>query len=187
MAGDWKKDLGKLGSSPGGSGQTKKCKVCEKPLKPDSRFDTCFECSKKGRETGTDSGALPADYLSKLAQGYFDQNGCLWEEFVTTLADKIAFSFGKSLNNHQLRRFYGHAKTAENRLKMTKDWPAVNVDIKKLSSFAAEAKGKNKIPESFFAFLDKNVKAIKDEKDFDAFLEHFQAVVAYFTYHYPRN
>lgn len=166
----------------------KKCRKCGKPLKDDSRFDTCFECGQKDkRENDSCSVGLPPEYISKLEKGYFDANGYLWEDFITTMASKIAKSFN-GLKNHQLRRFYGHAKAAENRLRMTGDWDAVNVDIKKLSSFASEAKGKIKIPQSFYDFIDKNIKSISSKKDFEqGFMEHFQAVVAYFTYHYPKN
>ncbi len=173
----------------GGGGMKKTCIKCGKPLKDDSRFDTCYECGQKSRK---DEGAvlegLPQGYIDKLNEGYFDSGGHLWEEFITTLASQIAKSFGTKLKTHQLRRFYGHAKAAENRLQMTGDWEAVNVEIKKLSPFVSEAKGKDKIPQSFYDFIDKNIKAIKVRKDFEeGFMEHFQAVVAYFTYHYPKS
>lgn len=187
MTGDWKRDLGKMASGSGGSAVQRKCKDCGKPLKPDSKFDTCFECGQKRKEGGGAAAGIPKDYVERLEKGYFDSNGRLWEEFVTTMAKDVAQSFGKKLKNYQLRRFYGHAKAAENRLRMTGDWPSVNVDIKKLGAFVAEAKGKDKIPESFYDFIDRNIKAIKMQKDFDAFLEHFQAVVAYFTYFNPKD
>ena len=128
--------------------------------------------------------------MNKLSNGYFDSNGCLWEDFLTSSASDIAKSFGTGrvkLKNHQLRRFYGHAKAAENRLLMTGDWNCVNLDVKKLSSFASEAKGKDKVPDSFYEFIEQNVKQIKSQKDFQGFMEHFQAVVAYFIYHYPKS
>ncbi|MBI3583951.1 MAG: type III-A CRISPR-associated protein Csm2 [Nitrospinae bacterium] len=167
----------------------KKCKICGKPLKDDSRFDTCYECGQKNKkEGGGDSDSLPPNYITKLENGYFDSSGCLWEEFITTMASDVAKSFGRKLKNHQLRRFYGHAKAAENRLRMTGDWDVVNLDVKKLGPFVSEAKGKDKIPQSFFDFIDKNIKSIKIQKDFEkGFMEHFQAIVAYFTYHYPKN
>jgi len=184
MSNDMRQALQKAGIKTGGGRMQKKCKKCGKTLKPGSRFDTCFSC---GKAKNKHSPTLPDGYLEKLQRGYFDSNGCLWEEFVTTTANAVAQSFGKGLKNHQLRRFYGHAKAAENRLRMTGDWSCVNIDIKKLKSFAAEAKGKGKIPSSFYEFIEGNIGAIKGQKDFEAFLEHFQAVVAFFTYNYPRN
>ncbi len=131
--------------------------------------------------------SLPTAYLNKLKTGYRDLNNCLWEEFITTLADEVAVSFGRKLKNHQLRRFFNHVKEADNRLRMTNDWNCVKLDVKKLSPFVSEAKGKGKIPHSFYEFIDENVKQINARIDFEAFVEHFQAVVAYFTYRYPKN
>ncbi len=181
-----------MGGGSGTFGGKKRCTMCGKPLKDDSRFSTCFECGQKNRGTSSSTGgkvtdSLPAEYLVKLSKGYFDANGRLWEDFVTSMASGVALLF-KGLKNHQLRRFYGHAKAAENRLRMTGDWNSVNLDIKKLSPFVSEAKGKDKIPQSFFEFIDRNIDAIKTRKDFEqGFMEHFQAVVAFFTYHYPKS
>ena len=167
----------------GGGEMKKKCIGCGKLLKDDSRFETCFECGQKKK---TVSEGLPPEYITKLHNGYFDSNNCLWEEFITTFADKIAKSF-KGLKTHQLRRFYGHIKAAENRLNMTGDWHSVKLDVKKLIPFVSEAKGKDKVPMSFFEFIEASIKRIDNQRDFKAFVEHFQAVVAYFTYHYPKS
>jgi CRISPR-associated protein Csm2 len=183
---DWKDKLKNSELYKAGGGGMKKCK-CGKPIK-DERFDTCFECGQKNKKAGGGNpDSLPPEYIDKLEKGYFDSSGCLWEEFITTMASDIAKSFGAKLKNHQLRRFYGHIKAADNRLKMTKDWDCVKLDVKKLSSFVSEAKGKDKVPESFYKFIDANIKKIEKQKDFEAFVEHFQAIVAYFTYHYPKN
>jgi CRISPR-associated protein Csm2 len=168
----------------GGEKMKKTCRICKEPLK-DDKYDTCYKCSQKSKAPYE---SLPPEYLTTLPQGYFDADGHLWEGFITKLASDVAKSFGTRLKNHQLRRFYGHAKAAENRLKMTNDWEAVNVDVKRLEPYVSEAKGKDKIPQSFYDFMEKNIKAIKNQKDFeDGFIKHFEAVVAYFTYHYPKS
>jgi CRISPR type III-A-associated protein Csm2 len=180
--------LERYGSNRGDQHPAKKCKVCGKPLKQDSRFETCFDCGRaqKTPAQGGSTTGLPANYVAKLNEGYFDSGGHLCEEFVTTMASEVALSM-RSLKNHQLRRFYGHARAADNRLKKTGDWDAVNLDVKTLLPFASEAKGKDKIPVAFYEFIERNIKAIRTRKDFEnGFMEHFQAVVAYFTYHYPR-
>jgi len=128
-----------------------------------------------------------------LKDGYFDETGNLFEEYIKKggIADLIAEVLGKEkpeMKNHQLRRFYGHVRAAENRLRMTNDFNAVYRDIKKLEPFVAEAKGKNKIPKTFYDFIMRNTNAVKNKKDFlEGFLEHFQAVVAFFTLHYPKK
>ncbi|HPL96017.1 MAG: type III-A CRISPR-associated protein Csm2 [Smithellaceae bacterium] len=137
----------------------------------------------------TDRG-LATDYLM---QGYFDEKENLFERYVAKDgdADVIARLLGvakPAMTNHQLRRFYSHVREAENRLKMTDDFKAAYIDLKKLEPFVSEAKGKGKIPDLFFDFILKNVSAVKSKKDFlDGFLEHFQAVVAYFTFYYPKK
>jgi CRISPR-associated protein Csm2 len=183
---DWKDELS--GLYKGGGGVKKKCMECGKEFEPkEAHHKTCFECAKKKKAGSAALEGLPSEYLKKLEKGYFDNNNCLLEEFLTNMASDVAKSFGTKLKNHQLRRFYGHIKAADNRLKMTGDWRCVNLDVKKLSSLVAEAKGKDKVPDSFYKFIDANICKIKNQKDFEAFVEHFQAVVAYFTYHYPKN
>lgn len=179
---DWKDKLKSSELYKEGGGK-KTCRICKEPLR-DDKFDICYKCSQQNKIT---PGSLPQEYITKLKEGYFNDKGNLWEDFITTMASKIALSF-KGLKNHQLRRFYGHAKSAENRLRMTNDWDAVNIEIKRLEPFVSEAKGKDKIPHSFYEFIEKNIKSIHNQKDFeDGFIRHFEAVVAYFTYHYPKS
>ncbi len=178
--GDLKSELEKTGMK--GTIEIKKCRKCGKPLS-NPKFDLCKQCADVNKKKDNDTHNLPEGYLNKLQKGYFDTTNCLHEDFITTFADKIAQSF-KGLKNHQLRRFYNHVKAAETRLKMTNDWNCVNLDIKKLCSFVAEAKGKgNKIPENFYQFIDKNIKKIDSQRDFEAFVTHFEAVVGYFAYY----
>lgn len=133
---------------------------------------------------------LPEDYLKG---GYFDEKANLRERYVAKDgdADNIAKQLGNerpTMTNHQLRRFYSHVRAAENRLKMTANWPAVYVDLKKLEPFVSEAKGKGKIPDLFYTFMIRNLAAVKSKEDFvNGFLEHFQAIVAFFTYHHPKK
>jgi CRISPR-associated protein Csm2 len=192
--GDWKKELNKYSVSTGGAAVAKNCEKCGKPLK-DPKYRLCFNCSQAARESGSGgagggSNALSPDYLQG---GYFDAKGYLRERYIARGgdADGIAKQLGfdrPPMVTHQLRRFYGHVRAAENRLKMTGDFPAVYIDLKKLDSFVAEAKGKGKIPDLFYDFITKNLDAIKTEKDFmDGFLEHFQAVVGFFTFHHPKK
>lgn len=135
---------------------------------------------------------LPDDYL---AGGYFDEQGNLRERYIAKDgdADIIAKQLGwarPAMTNHQLRRFYGHVRAAANRLDMTENFSAVYINLKKLDPFVSEAKGKGKIPDLFYDFVIKNIKVIRPDhkEDFTkGFLEHFQAVVAFFTFHYPKK
>jgi CRISPR-associated protein Csm2 len=153
------------------------CRDCGKPLR-DSRFEVCLECSS----------SLPGNYLNK---GYFDDQGNLWPDLVTDTARIAAekIGFNRKMGSAQLRRFYGHAKNELNRLRMLSgNYRAIESDIQKLRAFVAEAKGKDKISPAFYQFIEKNLVLVKDEKSFaKGFMEHFQAVVAYFYYLYPKS
>lgn len=188
---DIKRAFERVGIKGGGEISTQKRCKCGNPIK-DPKHDTCYSCFQKGRAgspgVSISNSKIPENYLK---DGYFDKDSCLYETLLTTTADQIALLFSSSypkLKNHQLRRFYQHARAAENKLNMTHDWPCVNVDIKKLKAFVAEAKGKGKVSEVFYEFINKNIDNIRDEKSFTrGFLEHFQAVVAYFTYYNPKD
>lgn len=186
--GDWKADLSKFSKGSGGS-VVKKCK-CGKTIK-DQKFEQCYDCSKK--YTPKDQVAkLPDGYLEG---GYFDEKGNLKRRYIEKDgdADSIAKNLGSAkpaMTNHQLRRFYGHVRNAANRLDMTGNFPAVYIDLKSLEPFVSEAKGKGKIPDMFYDFIINNLKAINEGREDDftkGFMEHFQAVVAYFTFHYPKK
>ena len=183
---DWKKETMKLGGIAN-------CKDCGKPLK-DPKFDFCWECNEK-RKSGTNTGVekqsgLLNDYLQG---GYFDQKGHLHTRYIVRGgdADTIAKKLGiekPAMTNHQLRRFYSHVRAAENKLKITQNFSSALVDLRKLDAFVAEAKGKGKIPDIFYGFINKNLENVKTQDDFlNGFMEHFQAVVGFFTYHYPKK
>jgi CRISPR type III-A-associated protein Csm2 len=135
---------------------------------------------------GDSSKGLPQGYLQG---GYFESDGHIKEALLTTAADSIGKSFGQGypkMTTGQLRRFYGHAKTAEKGYQFTADEKKLVLDIKALESVVAEAQGKKKVPREFYQFIKKNTDTIKDGKDvLKGFLPHFQAVVAFFTYHNP--
>ncbi|MFH0784209.1 MAG: type III-A CRISPR-associated protein Csm2 [Pseudomonadota bacterium] len=192
--GDWKKDLSKHPSNSGSEALVKKCACGKDITKPGSNI--CGVCHRKKINQGPLHRSTPAGVRLRdgyLTEGYFDERGNLFDRYIAREgdADFIAEQLGHSypaMTNHQLRRFYSHVRAAANRLKMTCNFPAVYVDLKKLEPFVAEAKGKGKIPDLFYNFIIKNLSAVKTEQDFsNGFLEHFQAVVAYFTFHHPKK
>lgn len=160
----------------------KKCKICGKPVQ-NERYDTCIECYRKRRSAQL--VVLPNDYL---AQGFFDEKGYLYADLIANTAEQVALALGNSspsLSTSQLRRFFSHAKAAQNSLNVMGDYDKVKVNIHKLRSFAAEATGKRKVPKVFQEFIEKNLDLTTDAKSFGkGFMEHFQAVVAFFYCHF---
>lgn len=128
------------------------------------------------------------DYLKG---GYFDADGCLKVEYVSRkkvepLAQKMA-----SLTIHQVRRYFGHCRAIETRLKSGgATWAALWPEVKKLDIAAADGAAKQpaKIPSLFHDFIRRNVDAIKNEKDFlKGFLPHFEALVGFGQAHFKRE
>jgi CRISPR type III-A-associated protein Csm2 len=124
---------------------------------------------------------LPQNYLSK---GYFDTNGNLFEELITTSAEDIAQALGNSspaMTKHQIRRFYNHVKFLEKKLDLTNDYQTINADLKMLISYASNAacKRPQSIPKLFEAFIRENLDKVKDVKTFHGFIDHFQSVVGF--------
>lgn len=123
---------------------------------------------------------LPEGYL---ANGYFDKNGNLREEFVTRWAEEIAKKLGRvtpDMKKHQLRRFYNHVKSLERKMNLS-NYDSINKDLKLLISYAASAAFATppKVPKLFEDFIRKNLELVKDSKTFKAFLNHFEAIVGF--------
>lgn len=117
--------------------------------------------------------------------GYFDQSGeTIREELLDKEAEETAKSFVQrhpKLSSAQMRRFFGELRQLEKRVNaqgFAKVKPLIKM-IKSKASYAAN-RPSNRIPDEFKAFLVRNVDQIKTEKDFKAFMLHFEAVVGFF-------
>lgn len=131
---------------------------------------------------------LPEDYLKG---GYFEYAGGeikvkkLKKELILGLGQRISRDIANArtdLKTAQLRKFYDYCRNISENLKhWNGDFNSVETDILKLMCFASDAKTKGKIPDIFYEFIKRNVEAIKDADDFKkGFMEHFQAIVAYY-------
>jgi CRISPR-associated protein Csm2 len=103
----------------------------------------------------------------------------------TEKISKVISMARPSLKSTQLRKFYDYAVNIKEKMRLlNNNFSVVTTDIEKLVEFAYDAKNKGKVPEIFFDFIKMNVLAVKTREDFvKGFMEHFQAVVAY----YPKN
>ena len=148
---------------------------------------------KSHRQGPPTPSGLPPDYL---ARGYFDKDGCIFLPLVTDVARKVSESLGQGgVTSTQLRRFYNKAKATEQRLDAGENFACLKAEILELEQHAANAAGKARDRreqaglELFKQFIDKNTElAVRDEKSFrKGFLLHFQGVVAFFKYLYPKK
>jgi len=115
---------------------------------------------------------------------------------ITSTAEEIAKRLGiGGVTTNQLRRFYTKAKAAEQRLKAGEPFSSVTASILELKQHAANAvgraQGRNEEAglKLLKQFIDRNVEqATENEKAFlKGFLPHFQGVIAYFKFHYPKR
>lgn len=128
---------------------------------------------------------------------YYDEGGNIKEELLDTKAKEqaekfISYYFNRrknreeidnknTLTSAQLRRFYGEFKQLQKKVE-TKGFDSVKPHVKMVKSKASYAANpeNRKIPDSFKDFLINNINKIDTEKDFKAFMHHFEAVVGFF-------
>lgn len=136
---------------------------------------------------------LPDAYLHT---GYFDGKGNIFPNLVTTTPEDVAKGLGVGgVTSTQLRRFYTKAKAVEQRLDSGESFESAVAGILELKQHAANAVGRAQGRAEqeglnlLKKFIDCNVDlAVKSERAFrKGFLLHFQGVVAYFKYHYPKK
>lgn len=134
---------------------------------------------------------------------YYDEAGNLRTGLLDTEAQQHAVSFVQArdrrdkLNANQLRRFYNECKNLEKKFSFAKQkqagepgtieaaahasflqvLPLIKM-LKAKVSYAANPSNP-KIPRKFSDWLNTSIDGIKDEKDFEAFLLSFEAVVGY--------
>lgn len=126
-----------------------------------------------------------------LQGGYFDADGCLKVEYVSRDRIEPLVRGMARLTVHQIRRYFGHCRAIETRLKSAgASWASVWPEVKKLDIAAADGAAKQppKIPGLFHDFIRRNVDAIKSEEDFlRGFLPHFEALVGFGQAHFNRG
>ena len=142
----------------------------------------------KGHNSRSFEQNLPEGYLK---DGYFDivkgdrDSKKLKRELILNVAQKISIDIGNArpeLKGSQLRKYYDYSVNINEKLKkLNGSFDMVESDVAKLKIFVADGLTKKKIPKIFYDFISKNVEMIKNADDFNkGFIEHFQAVVAYY-------
>jgi CRISPR type III-A-associated protein Csm2 len=171
----------------------RRCERCGKefePRLPGHRFcPNCFSTDRPERVSRSTDAGLPEGYMAK---GYFDGKGNLFEDYVVKWAEEIARRLGQGapdMKRHQLRRFYNHVKTIERKLELAGDYDAINKDLKMLISHVSSAASASpaKVPRLFEEFIRTNVTSVKDDRTFQGFIDHFQAVVGFSERYLKKN
>lgn len=135
-----------------------------------------------------ESGSWPyGDYLKK---GYFDSQGNLWPDLICgDQIEQLTKALGQKqgqvqLKPAQIRRFYGKAKSIEQKLDSGQSYDTLRSELLTLGPLAANTVARGNALDSFKVFVDRNLsEATKGEQHFrKGFLMHFQSVVALFPY-----
>ena len=105
------------------------------------------------------------------------------DEFAQKAVDSFFPNQKNLLKTSQLRKFYADVKSLE------RQWQAKGGDnaafisilpmIKLLKAKSDYAQKRNVVPPNFKEWLWKHVDSVSDERDFSAFLLHFEAVVGF--------
>lgn len=126
-----------------------------------------------------------------LEGGYFDADGCLKVEYVSRERVEPLAKRMSSLTTHQIRRYFGHCRAIETRLKSGgASWESLWPEVKRLDVAAADGASKKppKIPSLFHDFIRRNVDKIKTKNDFlNGFLPHFEALVGFGQRHFRKD
>lgn len=112
-----------------------------------------------------------------------------WPEVLVDWPLAIARSLGPDMKTAQLRRFFTRVKAIESGLDAGDEFARARAGLMELQPLAAYAVGRKTAPELFKQFIERNVPlATKDIDSFKkGFVPHFQSLMAYFKYLYPRE
>ena len=132
-------------------------------------------------------------YEKALKEGYFkwvDGRKCLKEEFIVKypkrIANELAYDkkdkqpFKDKNKLSQIWKFYDHARWIQDSLRLRgESLDVLKATLYELMPAAAYALKMSTITNDFRKFINLNVSNIKDKEDLDAFIKHFQSLIAY--------
>lgn len=127
-----------------------------------------------------------------LKNGYFNDTPT-GKAIKTSLMMKTArdiaeglYSAWPQIKKSQLRKYYDYCKNLQAKMEFKKvGFEVIQPGFAKLLGHATNASNKSPklVPRLFVDFVERNINTVKDADDFNAFVEHFEMIVAY----YPRK
>ena len=138
---------------------------------------------KKDSNNNYKKEELPEGYLSG---GYFkiaDGEKVLRPEYIVKYPKKIAVGLsGISSKNKrsQVRKYYQYILRIQGLLRRkNNNFPSVEAELDRLLPFVKYAESRGTVSPLFRNFIEKNIMIINNGEDLNAFVKHFEAVVAY--------
>jgi len=115
------------------------------------------------------------------------------EEFIepSSIAEKIAKE--TKIKRSQLRKFFNEVKELKQKVLEIKSdenlKPDIRIRVTALIPKLAYAVGRKTIDKDFYEFMKQLLQTLKEgtRKDFEAFDQIFEAIIAYHTYHHPKE
>lgn len=128
---------------------------------------------------------LSKEYLQDLKDGYYkiiDGKECLKPEFIVKYPKEIAKGLKDRNKNKlsQIWKFYEHARRIKDNLEhQGMSFAVSEAELDIMQPIVEAALNKSTVTPVFKDFIDENVSKIKSMEDLDAFIKHFQALIAY--------
>ncbi len=127
------------------------------------------------------SRGLPPGYLK---DGYFAKEGeklVLRKEYIVDYPIMIAEALDDRDKNKssQLRKFYDFCIRLRSIIDNGRSFREVQSELARLGPFARYAESRSRVTPVFVQFIEKNMERVHNEGDFNAFMKHFEAVIAY--------
>jgi hypothetical protein len=149
----------------------------------------------RGRPQDQPERSISTLWPGYLQGGYFYQEGNLKLEYVSR--DRVE-PFVRAISGdhprltpHQVRRFFGHCRALETKLRSAGvTWASIHPELKRLDIAAADGRFKRdpKISPLFHDFIRRNVDAVKSQRDFlQGFLPHFEAFIGFGQAHFDKQ
>ena len=140
--------------------------------------------SGPGPRWGNEAPSLPEGYL---AGGYYlpsaeDGGEELDPRYIIEYPRKIAQSlYDREMNKSaQLRKFFDYCiRLRDITAYRGQSFSAVRAELDRLVPFVEYAQSRRRVSPLFVEFIVKNLQAIQSQRDFYAFLKHFEALIAY--------
>lgn len=141
------------------------------------------EVEEKKREENERRNKFWKEYIAELNQGYFmEGTDYMKPKFIVEYPEKMAQLLKDYKKNKlsQIWKFYAHARHVQDMLRRRKcPLLAMRAELCELQPIVYYAKEKGVVTDDFKRFIDLNIRCIEENKDLDAFIKHFQSVIAY--------
>ncbi len=145
---------------------------------------------RNGFNSNYQKGQLPKGYLSG---GYFEtveNENALKPEYIVEyskaiaekLSDKNEWEKPNTPQNKrsQIRKFYEYVLRIQSLLhRKNNNFDAVEAELKRLIPYVNYAVSRGTVSELFRNFINDNMMAIHNVEDLNAFVKHFESIIAY--------